>query len=233
MRLREYSTAGGRPWSVSCVTVCYVDMCGRWFWDKLSWRPKPLPRLDFRRSGGTSQARGRPRHCARPLSHLRAAEGKRAGEAVTRHASAPRSHHDTALRRIRINDALKRPGMVGEGSVFRIWEVSKFSVAAWLVAGSVGYVLCALRGALERAAPPSLGRRSSPPVVPRVLTLSRDRVATCAQTSDRSSIRRSSTSARAPSLPRRWTSGTRRRGSDSTAAPTEVRSVSSFTCTVE
>ena len=35
--------------------------------------------------------------------------------------------------------------MVVEGSIFRLWEFSKMSLAAWAVAGSIGYVLCAPR----------------------------------------------------------------------------------------
>ena len=37
--------------------------------------------------------------------------------------------------------------MVAEGSIFRLWEFSKMSLAAWAVAGSIGYVLCAARHA--------------------------------------------------------------------------------------
>ena len=59
-------------------------------------------------------------------------------------ASSPlssRSQRQLRVSRTRSSVA----AMVVEGSIFRLWEFSKMSLAAWAVAGSIGYVLCAPR----------------------------------------------------------------------------------------
>ena len=47
----------------------------------------------------------------------------------------------------------------------RIWEISKLSIASWIVAGSIGYVLCALTPSPSPAYVESLptARPTSPP----------------------------------------------------------------------